>query len=50
MLKLGTKTKFGKIAAVMNTEGERYYFIIDKKGIVSLMPAKVIEQMLRRAG
>ena len=47
-LSIGTKVKgWGKVASVRTfTEGgitERYYFLIDKNGDVSMMPADVIE-------
>ena len=41
MIALGTKTKFGKVVGVLYI-GERYYLCL-KRGVVSLMPAKVIE-------
>lgn len=41
MLSIGTKTKWGKIAAILWI-GERYYMMI-KNGVVSLMPAKEVE-------
>ncbi len=47
MKKLNTKTKFGKIKAIANLSGERYYFMIDKYGTVSMMPACVIENNQR---
>jgi len=40
-VKIGKKTKFGKICAILWI-GERYYMCL-KKGVVSLMPAGVIE-------
>ncbi len=43
-LLIGTKTKFGKVAAVLITGGERYYMCI-KKGVVSLMPEIAIEEV-----
>lgn len=42
-LRLGTKTVYGKIAAVGVREGERYYMIVDAQGCVTLMPAIIIE-------
>ena len=44
MLMLGTKTRWGKIAAVENISGERYYWIIDKCGTVSMLPACIVEE------
>ena len=42
MLALGTKTKWGKVAAILWI-GERYYMMLDADGTVSLMPAVGIE-------
>lgn len=41
-LALGTRTQWGKIAAVGITGGERYYWMT-KAGVVSMMPADVVE-------
>lgn len=38
-----TVQPWGKIGAVMLTGGERYYMLIDRHGVVSLMPADVVE-------
>lgn len=43
ILLLGAKTKWGKIIAV-GYVGERYYWMIDKYGVVSMMPADVVEE------
>ena len=40
---LGTKTRWGKIAAVGTTSGERYYWVVDKHGDVAMMPAIMVE-------
>ncbi len=43
IIPLGTVVKpWGKVAAV-RYDGERYYFLIDKDGSVSMMPADVVE-------
>lgn len=42
MLKLGTMTKWGKIAAIGMVEGERYYWMVGKGGI-SMIPAATAE-------
>lgn len=43
-LALGTKVKpWGTVEAVGITGGERYYWLIDKHGTVSMMPACVVE-------
>jgi hypothetical protein len=44
MISLGTRTKFGKVSAIGFISGERYYFLINKFGVVSMMPAAVIEK------
>lgn len=41
---IGTKTVFGKVVGITNRGGERYYFLINKHGDVSLMPATLIEE------
>ena len=43
-LTLGTKTQWGEIGAVGLTGGERYYWMTDKHGCVSMMPATVVEK------
>jgi hypothetical protein len=43
MLLIGTKTKYGKVSGITCKEGERYYFLIDKYGTVSLLPADLLE-------
>ncbi len=45
-----TVSPYGKIAAIMLTGGERYYFLIDEVGTVSMMPASVIEPCVRPEG
>ena len=42
MVNLGAKTKWGKVAAIVFRDGERYYMMA-KVGAVALMPADVIE-------
>ncbi len=42
-LPLGTDTEWGKIQAVGLTGGERYYWIVDKDGDVSMLPFFVVE-------
>ncbi len=44
MKKIGSKTKFGKVAMMGFISGERYYWMIDKHGTVSMMPAIIIEK------
>lgn len=40
---LGTKTKWGRIGAVLFKDGERYYMMVGRYGDVALMPASVVE-------
>ena len=42
-LLIGTPTQWGKVCAVLLTGGERYYHLIDADGVVSMMPAHVVE-------
>jgi hypothetical protein len=41
-LALGAQTPFGEIVAI-GWVGERYYWCIDASGVVSMMPASLIE-------
>lgn len=43
MVTLGTKTQYGEVVGVTWID-ERYYFCL-KKGVVSLMPAIVVENL-----
>lgn len=47
LIALGTKTRWGKVAAI-GWIGERYYWLISKDGVVSLMPATVIDMECRK--
>ncbi len=49
MVKLGTKTPWGNVAGVHYKDGERYYFLV-AKGLVSYMPADVIEGWVHDCG
>lgn len=42
ILPLGAMTPWGKIAAVGVLSGERYYWMLDKHGTISMMPATVV--------
>ena len=42
-LRLGKKTPWGRISAVGLTGGERYYWMIARNGVISMMPADVVE-------
>ena len=42
ILPLGTKTQWGKIVMI-RWVGERYYWMIDKYGVISMMPADMME-------
>lgn len=49
-LPLGTKTIWGKIGAITNKGGERYYMMSKNKGLdVALMPADIVERMVKGA-
>ena len=39
----GTKTAQGRVAAVGTTGGERYYWLVDKYGVVKMLPWFVVE-------
>ena len=44
VLSLGTTTQYGQICGVTHDGTERYYFIVDNEtGVVSFMPASVVE-------
>lgn len=40
---LDSMTPWGRIAAVAYISGERYYFLINKHGTVSMLPADIVE-------
>lgn len=42
-LPLGTRTRWGSVDGIGIVGGERYYWILDKHGIVSMMPACAVE-------
>lgn len=44
IIPIGTKTFWGTIKAVRFDCGERYYFMVDKRGDVAMMPADVVEE------
>ena len=43
-LALGTKTEWGTIDMIGTTGGERYYWMTDKHGCVSMIPAFIVER------
>lgn len=48
MINLDTYIKdYGKVAAIGNIDGERYYWLI-KNGTVSMMPASFIEELYNK--
>lgn len=48
LIPLGVVVKpYGKVGAVMVISGERYYFLVDRRGGVAMMPADVIESRRR---
>jgi hypothetical protein len=51
MLTIGdTIPHYGKLIAIANghSYGERYYFLKDKHGSISMMPASVIESEMKQ--
>jgi len=46
-LKIGTKTPWGPIHAVVWKDGERAYFLMNQDKTVSLMPADVVEPVVQ---
>ncbi len=45
MIPLGARTRWGIVTAVAWL-GERYYFFVDKYGVISMLPACVVEEEL----
>lgn len=45
IIKLGTITEYGKVCAV-GYVGERYYWLINDKGVVSMIPAIILESAI----
>ena len=45
ILPLGTATAWGKTTAIGFIENERYYWMIDEDGSISMMPAMVVEEL-----
>ena len=43
LLPLGTKTEYGKIEMIGFVGGERYYWMVDRFGCVSMIPAFMLE-------
>ena len=43
-LPLGSETEWGKIEMIGITGGERYYWMCDVSGVVSMIPAFMVEQ------
>jgi hypothetical protein len=44
MIPLGTNVKpYGKVSAVGCIQGERYYWLLSKEGVVSMIPADFLE-------
>jgi hypothetical protein len=43
MLRLGDKTEYGTVQMIGRTGGERYYWMVDDDGVVSMMPAIIME-------
>ena len=47
IIPIGTKTPHGKVIAITNKGGERYYFLEDGYGI-ALLPADVVEPSINQ--
>ena len=47
IIPIGTKTPHGKVIAITNKGGERYYFLEDGCGI-ALLPADVVEDSIKQ--
>lgn len=43
IIPLGTETPYGTIVAVHTAQGERSYFMQDEDGVVTLIPADLLE-------
>lgn len=43
-LPIGRRTPWGRVRAVGLTGGERYYWMVDERGVVAMMPASVVER------
>lgn len=43
LIPIGSKTRFGTVQSVSLINGERYYYMINDKGTVSMMPAMIVE-------
>ena len=46
ILPIGTETPYGRIEAIGSLSGERYYWMIDKHKVVSMIPASILEEEL----
>ena len=46
LLPIGTKTQWGTVQSVLY-DGERYYFLIDERGCISMMPASTVEESVQ---
>jgi hypothetical protein len=44
MLKMDQNTRWGKVVGIGIRAGERYYFFLDKYGMVALIPASIVEE------
>jgi len=47
-LPCGTQTRWGTVSAVGTISGERYYWLIDRNSVMSLMPSDVVEKLQTR--
>ena len=44
LLSLGDQTVYGTVEAMGTRDGERFYMMVDKHGVVTLMPADMMEE------
>jgi hypothetical protein len=44
MIPIGSETQWGTVHAVGMIDGERYYWMIDRQGTVSMIPASTLEE------
>jgi hypothetical protein len=44
ILHIGDKTKWGRVGGIALICGERYYFLVSKTGVVSMMPSAVVKK------
>ena len=50
ILRLGDQTRWGRVGAVGFICGERYYFMVSKTDVVSMIPAIIVEAPKAKRG